>query len=215
MYLQDSESIGALDRLRCFWHGNGYHLRNGGSREASHSTTDDVFLSSVQAFAELRQQIRDLATNSRSDTLDHPLPEDLMKHIPSDFPIFLLTNNDSIDYGACLIMSVTSSILQIRIFEPFLLTLRKDHREATGLLQTSRKLHQASPREEAAWRQQTLRAAYTSPYARETVNNVAASIVDQIISTIDVLIDVKRRKELLNLIRKIVKTAAESWRYAR
>jgi hypothetical protein len=171
---------------------------------------------SVQAFSNLKHQIRSLAFASCSGRLGSILPPQTLKHIPSDFPEIYSAHPDSVKFRSCLIMGIISQILCRRVFDPFLFTLSSHHDDANRILQEkSRKLRQTSPKREATWRQQTLHAAYTAPQAKETVNQVAANIVTEIVEAVEPLADLSKRKELVVAVRKIVKTAAEAWRYTR
>ncbi|KAL4883646.1 hypothetical protein BJY04DRAFT_184046 [Aspergillus karnatakaensis] len=76
-------------------------------------------------------------------------------------------------------------------------------------------IRRKSVRREAFWRQQTLKAAYTTSDAKESINVVAAVIVDEISNHLKHFADPRRMDSLLTGIRKIVKLAAETWRHAR
>ena len=113
-------------------------------------------------------------------------------------------------------MSTITRFLCVRIFDPFLFTLGRRHQEANDFLgEMSSRLQKASPRREAAWRQRLLYAAYTSPSAKQSVNNVAASIVKDIVEAVEGLSERSDRQAMITRIRQIVKLAAETWRYAR
>lgn len=76
-------------------------------------------------------------------------------------------------------------------------------------------IRRKSVRREAFWRQQTLKAAYTTSDAKQSINVAAAVIVDEIIDHIKHFADPKHLDSLLMGVRKIVKLAAETWRHAR
>lgn len=76
-------------------------------------------------------------------------------------------------------------------------------------------IRRKSVRREAFWRQQTLKAAYTTSDAKQSINVVAAVIVDEIVDHIKHFADPKQLDALLSSIRRIVKLAAETWRHAR
>jgi hypothetical protein len=76
-------------------------------------------------------------------------------------------------------------------------------------------IRKKSVRREAFWRQQTLKAAYTTSDAKQSINVAAAVIVDEIIDHIKHFADPKHLDSLLTSVRKIVKLAAETWRHAR
>lgn len=72
-----------------------------------------------------------------------------------------------------------------------------------------------STRKEALWRQRTLHAAYTVSCAKQSINKIAAIIVDEIVNAIKHFANPTRWEQLTVAVRRIVKTAAETWRYAR
>jgi hypothetical protein len=76
-------------------------------------------------------------------------------------------------------------------------------------------IRRKSVRREAFWRQQTLKAAYTTSDAKQSINVAAAVIVDEIIDHIKHFADPKHLDSLLTGVRKTVKLAAETWRHAR
>lgn len=76
-------------------------------------------------------------------------------------------------------------------------------------------IRRKSVRREAFWRQQTLKAAYTSSDAKQAINVVAAIIVDEIVDHIKHFAEPERLNDLVTGVRKIVKLAAETWRHAR
>lgn len=76
-------------------------------------------------------------------------------------------------------------------------------------------IRRKSVRREAFWRQQTLKAAYTTSDAKQAINVVAAVIVDEIVDHIRHFTDPTHLDALLTTVRKIVKLAAETWRLAR
>ncbi|KAL4969252.1 uncharacterized protein BDV14DRAFT_165440 [Aspergillus stella-maris] len=76
-------------------------------------------------------------------------------------------------------------------------------------------IRRKSVRREAFWRQQTLKAAYTTSDAKDSINVVAAVIVDEISNHLKHFADPRRMDSLMTGIRKIVKLAAETWRHAR
>lgn len=76
-------------------------------------------------------------------------------------------------------------------------------------------IRRKSVRREAFWRQQTLKAAYTASDAKQSINVVAAVIVEEIIDHIRHFADPKQLEALIVGVRQIVKLAAETWRHAR
>ena len=79
----------------------------------------------------------------------------------------------------------------------------------------SQQLRHKSTRREASWRQQTLHAAYTATGAKQAVNRVAAGIVQEIKDEIEYLTCPNEQDQVQVAIQRIVKLAAETWRYAR
>lgn len=109
-----------------------------------------------------------------------------------------------------------SKTITYRVFQPFLFTLGRRYDKADTFLQMlSMDIRRKSVRREAFWRQQTLKAAYTTSDAKQSINVAAAVIVDEIIDQIKHFADPKQLDSLLTGVRKIVKLAAETWRHAR
>lgn len=79
----------------------------------------------------------------------------------------------------------------------------------------SRQLRQKSTRRESSWRQHTLHAAYTAQSAKQAVNKVASDIVKEICTEIKYLISYDEEEQVQTAVRRVVKIAAETWRYAR
>lgn len=79
----------------------------------------------------------------------------------------------------------------------------------------SDQLRKKSTRREALWRQRTLHAAYTVSSAKQSINKIAASIVDEIVEAIKHFANPTHWKQVTLAVQNIVKTAAETWRYAR
>ena len=117
---------------------------------------------------------------------------------------------------ACYIQHVISGILLVRIFQPFLFTLGRRYGGVDTFLQSlSTDIRRKSERREAAWRQTTLRAAYTVSKAKEAINVVAAVIVDEIVGEIKLFAHHSCWPAITAGVQRIVKTAAEVWRFAR
>jgi hypothetical protein len=79
----------------------------------------------------------------------------------------------------------------------------------------SRKLRYKSIRKECVWRQHTLHAAYSVSSAKQSINKVATVIIDEIVNQIKHFADPKHLEKIITAVRRIVKIAAETWRYAR
>jgi hypothetical protein len=117
---------------------------------------------------------------------------------------------------ACYIQSTISSILLVRIFQPFLFTLGRRYGGVDTFLQSlSTNLSLKSKRREACWRQTTLRAAYTVSKAKEAINVAATVISDEIINEIKDFANPSDWPAISVGIQRIVKSAAEVWRFAR
>lgn len=79
----------------------------------------------------------------------------------------------------------------------------------------SDQLRKKSTRREALWRQRTLHAAYTISSAKQSINKIAAYIVDEVVDAIKYFTNHHRWEQVTVAVRRIIKTAAETWRYAR
>ena len=109
-----------------------------------------------------------------------------------------------------------SAIITRRIFEPFLFVLSGRLRPADELfVEMSQNLKRKSIRREALWRQRTLHAAFTAASAKQSINRIATRIVDEIIDAVKPFAQRARWQHVTAAVRHIVKTAAETWRYAR
>lgn len=143
-------------------------------------------------------------------------PKDILSKIPSELPSFLDNSPASRDLRCAYIRHVVSKTLTYRVFQPFLFTLGRRYDKADTFFQMlSMDIRRKSVRREAFWRQQTLKAAYTTSDAKQSINVAAAVIVDEIIDHIRHFADPKHLDSLLITVRKIVKLAAETWRHAR
>ena len=170
---------------------------------------------SKEAFHHLHQQIVDLGAEYFQDTM-HAIPSDVAVQVPEPMLSCLSSPNGSARLRAAFIEHIISSILTRRIFKPFLFTLSL-RQEATDqlFLSWSDHMRSKSTRKEALWRQRTLHAAYTVASAKQSINQVAGIIVDEIIDAIKCFAPRVRLEEITVAVRRIVKTAAETWRYAR
>lgn len=143
-------------------------------------------------------------------------PKDIQSKIPPELPSFLDNTTASRELRSAYVQHVISKTLNYRIFQPFLFTLGRRYDKADTFFQMlSMDIRRKSVRREAFWRQQTLKAAYTASDAKQSINVVAAVIVDEIIDHIKHFADPKQLNNLLASVRKIVKLAAETWRHAR
>jgi hypothetical protein len=143
-------------------------------------------------------------------------PKDILSKIPSELPSFLDNTPPSRALRAAYVQHVVSKTLTYRVFQPFLFTLGRRYDKADTFFQMlSMDIRRKSVRREAFWRQQTLKAAYTTSDAKQSINVAAAVIVDEIIDHIRHFADPRQLDSLLTAVRKIVKLAAETWRHAR
>lgn len=79
----------------------------------------------------------------------------------------------------------------------------------------SDKLRHKSIRREAVWRQHTLHAAYTVSSAKQSINKVAAVIIEEILGELEHFANPSQMEHITVAVRRVVKMAAETWRYAR
>lgn len=143
-------------------------------------------------------------------------PQEVLSKLPPTLPSFLDNTPASCELRSAYVQHVVSKTLTYRIFHPFLFTLGRRYDKADILFQMlSMDIRRKSVRREAFWRQQTLKAAYTTSDAKESINVVAAVIVDEISNHLKHFADPRKMDSLLTGIRKIVKLAAETWRHAR
>ncbi|PWY71453.1 hypothetical protein BO70DRAFT_122962 [Aspergillus heteromorphus CBS 117.55] len=177
------------------------------------STKGDSFF--LDCFGQLSRLIVSLSKEHFSYLPIDP-PKDILAKLPSELPSFLDNTPASRDLRSAYVQHVISKTLTYRIFHPFLFTLGRRYDKADTFFQMlSMDIRRKSVRREAFWRQQTLKAAYTTSDAKQSINVVAAVIVDEIIDQLKHFADPRNLDSLLIGIRKIVKLAAETWRLAR
>ncbi|KAI9371916.1 hypothetical protein BJX61DRAFT_534374 [Aspergillus egyptiacus] len=194
------------DRLRKTLHslGEATDLKN---------TKGDTFF--LDCFGQLHRLIVDLSRDHFSYLPIDP-PQEVVSKLPPELPSFLDNTRASRELRAAYVQDFVSKILTYRIFHPFLFTLGRRYDKADILFQMlSMDIRRKSVRREAFWRQQTLKAAYTTSDAKESINVVAAVIVDEISNHLKHFADPRHMDSLLTGIRRIVKLAAETWRHAR
>lgn len=171
--------------------------------------------SSLDCFGQLSRLIVDLSKEHFAYLPIDP-PKDVLAKIPAEIPPFLDNTPASRELRSAYVQHVISKKLTYRIFQPFLFTLGRRYDKADTFFQMlSLDIRRKSVRREAVWRRLTLKAAYTTSDAKQSINVVAAVIVDEIIEQIRHLADPKQLDALLTGVRKIVKLAAETWRHAR
>ncbi|KAJ5327507.1 uncharacterized protein N7506_010609 [Penicillium brevicompactum] len=177
------------------------------------NTKGDKFF--MDSFTELSRLIYDLSKEHFGYLPIDP-PKDILSKIPSELPPFLDNTPASRELRSVYIQHVVSKTITYRVFQPFLFTLGRRYDKADTFFQMlSMDIRKKSVRREAFWRQQTLKAAYTTSDAKQSINVAAAVIVDEIIDHIKHFADPKHLDLLLTSVRKIVKLAAETWRHAR
>lgn len=143
-------------------------------------------------------------------------PKEKLLLIPGGIPAFMDMTAAASAIRACYIQHTISSILLIRIFQPFLFTLGRRYGGVDTFLQSlSTNIRHKSSRREAVWRQTTLRAAYTVSKAKEAINVVATVIVDEIVDEIKQFAHQSHWPVIVHGVQRIVKSAAEVWRLAR
>jgi hypothetical protein len=171
--------------------------------------------SSLDSFRVLAKEIVDLS-HEHFQNLPIAPPAEVLKTIPSNLPSFIGNTDSSRAIRAAYVTHIISNTLCYRVFGPFLFSLGRRYDKADSLFQAmSNELRQKSHRREAMWRQQTLYAAYTASSAKKATNATAGAVVEEIVSQIKPFAD-PRRKELITIaVTRIVKRAAETWRYAR
>jgi hypothetical protein len=144
------------------------------------------------------------------------LPREIMHLIPAEIPDFMGSSDSAYELRSLYIQHKTWEVLNVRIFQPFLFTLDRQYGGVdTFLLTLSRNIRRKSERREAAWRQTTLRAAYTVSHAKQSINLVAAMIVEEILTEIKHFTLRMEWQALRTAVQRVVKSAAEVWRYAR
>lgn len=169
----------------------------------------------MDCFARLSRLIVDLSKEYFAYFPIDP-PKDVLAKIPVEVPSFLDNTRASRELRSAYVQHVVSKTLTYRIFQPFLFTLGRRYDKADTFFQTlSLDIRRKSIRREAIWRQLTLKAAYTTSDARQSINVVAAVVVDEITEQIRHFADPNQLDALLTGVRKIVKLAAETWRHAR
>ncbi|EAU38689.1 conserved hypothetical protein [Aspergillus terreus NIH2624] len=177
------------------------------------STKGDSFF--LDCFGQLSHLIVSLSQEHFTYLAIDP-PKDILSKLPPELPSFLDNTPASRELRAAYVQHVISKTLTYRIFHPFLFTLGRRYDKADTFFQMlSMDIRRKSVRREAFWRQQTLKAAYTTSDAKQSINVVAAVIVDEIVDHLKHFADPRRLDSLVVGVRKIVKLAAETWRHAR
>ncbi|KAH7123822.1 hypothetical protein B0J11DRAFT_322703 [Dendryphion nanum] len=167
------------------------------------------------SFSQLQKQIVDLAVTHFKYLPITPPPE-VLENIPPELPSFLGNTDASRQLRAAYVVHTVSAMVTFRVFGPFLFSLGRRYDKADSLFQSmSNHIRDKSTRKEAIWRQQTLLAAFTSSGAKQRINTAAGTVVDEIVTAVKHFADPKEEEGIKIAVRRIVKLAAETWRFAR
>ncbi|PSN63099.1 hypothetical protein BS50DRAFT_591302 [Corynespora cassiicola Philippines] len=167
------------------------------------------------SFSQLQRQIMDLAVTHFVHLPVTPPVEDL-EQIPPGMPSFLGDTPASRQLRAAYIAHTVSKLVTYRVFGPFLFSLGRRFDKADSLFQSmSNHIRDKSTRKEAIWRQQTLLAAFTSSGAKQRINTAAGTVVEEIVNAIKNFADPREEEGIKIAVKRIVKLAAETWRFAR
>ncbi|KAL9600859.1 MAG: hypothetical protein Q9219_002901 [cf. Caloplaca sp. 3 TL-2023] len=140
------------------------------------------------------------------------IPNDVVQSIPADLPPFLVDTPAARQLRLAYVQSLIADVLIRRIFGHFLFTY--EHLDDI-FNEWAEYLRSKSTKREAIWRQRTLHAAFSCFSSKERINKVAGSIVEEIITAVGPFVNGDKRDEMSMAVKQIVKTAAETWRYAR
>lgn len=169
---------------------------------------------SHDAFNSLQSQISHLAVRYFRDG-PKQAPNDVIERIPKKLSSILSNTDPSKQLRVAYIEHMVSSAITHQIFEPFLFTLAIRRKSMDNLVtEWSESLWEKSKTGQTFFRQQILHAAYTSPSAKQSINKAAMVIVDNILDAITPFADQANWESIRVGIRRIVKLAAETWRYA-
>ncbi|KAF2035701.1 hypothetical protein EK21DRAFT_53562, partial [Setomelanomma holmii] len=170
---------------------------------------------SLVSFSQLQKQIIDLASTHFMHLPVRPPAEDLAQ-VPSNLPSFLGDTSASRQVRAAYVAHTVSKLITYRVFGPFLFSLGRRYDKADSLFSSmSHHIRDKSTRKEAIWRQQTLLAAFTSSGAKQRINTAAGTVVEEIVSAIKHFADPREEEGIKIAVKRIVKLAAETWRFAR
>ncbi|KAH6638334.1 hypothetical protein C7974DRAFT_451670, partial [Boeremia exigua] len=170
---------------------------------------------SLVSFSQLQKQIIDLAATHFKHLPVRPPHEDLAQ-VPHNLPSFLGDTPASKQVRAAYIAHTVSKLITYRVFGPFLFSLGRRYDKADSLfLSMSNHIRDKSTRKEAIWRQQTLLAAFTSSGAKQRINTAAGTVVEEIVNAIKHFADPREEEGIKIAVKRIVKLAAETWRFAR
>lgn len=169
---------------------------------------------SHDAFNSLQSQISHLAVRYFRDGPEQ-VPNDVIERIPKKLPSILSNTDSSKQLRVAYIEHMVSSAITHQIFEPFLFTLATRRKSMDNLvMEWSKSLWEKSKTRQTLFRQQILHAAYTSSSAKQSINKAAMVIIDKIVDAITPFANQANWESIRVGIRRIVKLAAETWRYA-
>ncbi|KAJ4343228.1 hypothetical protein N0V87_000450 [Didymella glomerata] len=167
------------------------------------------------SFSQLQKQIIDLAATHFKHLPVRP-PHEELAQVPHNLPSFLGDTPASRQVRAAYIAHTVSKLITYRVFGPFLFSLGRRYDKADSLfLSMSHHIRDKSTRKEAIWRQQTLLAAFTSSGAKQRINTAAGTVVEEIVNAIKHFADPREEEGIKIAVKRIVKLAAETWRFAR
>jgi hypothetical protein len=170
---------------------------------------------SIEAFQQLASSIAALSIHHFYDP-PPALPKDILRLIPAGIPDFLGDTEAARHLRVFYIQHKVFKVLTRRIFQPFLFTLDCRCGGVDPFLQRlSAAIRAKSERREAAWRQITLRTAYTGAQAKKAIRLVGNKIVVEILNEIKWFTDEDEWSSLAPRVQCVVKAAAELWRYAK
>lgn len=170
---------------------------------------------SYDAFRNLEKQISDLAEEHFQE-VPGPVPDAIKRSIPPNIPSLFANTEAARNLRAAYVEHHISSIITRRIFDPFLFVLGSRVMSVDYLFKDwAETMKRKSTKREALWRQRTLHAAYTASSAKQSINKIATRIVDEIVEAIKHFAHHTRWQHMTVAVRRVVKTAAETWRYAR
>ncbi|KAL8693214.1 MAG: hypothetical protein Q9218_001926 [Villophora microphyllina] len=164
-----------------------------------------------EAFDCLTKQISDLAQEFCS-ICPLRLSSEITRSIPPNLPPFLTDTPASSLIRVAYVQSLVADVINRRIFQHFLFTF--DDLDSV-FNEWAEYLYSKSTKREAIWRQRTLHAAFSCPSSKPRINKFATSIIDEILYVIKPFSDGNQKEQMLAAVKKIVKKAAETWRYAR
>ncbi|KAL8917033.1 MAG: hypothetical protein Q9208_008208 [Pyrenodesmia sp. 3 TL-2023] len=207
-----------LDRVKAGWEADTAsfgkvkaELKATASKLNTENTKLQKLADALEAFGALWQQISALAEDFCSDC-PIQIPSEVARSIPSSIPHFLVDTPASGRIRVAYVQSLISNIITRRIFQPFLFT----HEDLDDTFnEWAEYLRRKSTKREAVWRQRTLHAAFSCRTSKEKINRFAGQIIDDIVTTVKPFVDRSKRAEMITAVKQIVKTAAETWRYAR